>query len=261
MNIGLALSGGGMRGIAHIGTIKALEDNAIYPTHISGSSAGAIVGALYAYGYQWSDIFNFFKEIQILDFKKYAMGKPGFLDAEKFYPELHTLIKNDNFDALKKKLFVSATDILNGNLKTFDSGQLIRPILGSAAFPGVFSPVNIENAYYIDGGALDNFPIRPLQKECDIIIGSYVNGYDKIDITDLKHSYNVVERAFKLRTVQEDYQKFNDCNLIVAPTELDGYGTFEKKNLQTIFKIGYNATIEALDYKPELKLKLATRPV
>ena len=69
MNLGLVLSGGGMRGAAHIGVIKALEEHGLYPTHIAGTSAGAIVGALYAYGYKWEDILKFFKSINVLDIK------------------------------------------------------------------------------------------------------------------------------------------------------------------------------------------------
>ena len=255
MKIGLVLSGGGVRGVAHIGAIKALEEHGIFPTHISGSSSGAIVGALYAYGYGWKDIYLFFKTIEILNIKKYAFGKPGFIDAEKFYPDFKRFIKKDNFNALKKSLSITATDILNGNLKTFTSGELIKPLLASAAFPGIFAPVKIGESYYIDGGALNNFPVEYLKKECDVIIGVYVNGYQNVTIRDLKHSYSVVERAFKLKSVQEDYAKFKDCDLVVLPKQLDGFGTFEKKYLQKIFRIGYNATKEALDNNPNIELK------
>ena len=119
MNIGLVLSGGGMRGAAHIGVIKALEEAEIFPTHISGTSAGAIVGALYAYGYNWKEILKFYESIQLLDITKYALGKPGFIDAEKFYSEFSTYLKDDNFDALKKVLTITATDVLKGKLKLF----------------------------------------------------------------------------------------------------------------------------------------------
>lgn len=162
-----------MRGAAHIGVIKALEERKIVPTHISGSSAGAIVGALYAYGYDWKTIYKFFKEIQVMNLKNYALGKPGFIDAEKFYPDFRKLILVDDFKTLKKLLIITATDILNGRLKLFSAGELIKPILASAAFPGVFAPVQIGNSYYVDGGALDNFPIDAIKSECDLIIGSY----------------------------------------------------------------------------------------
>ncbi len=258
MTIGLVLSGGGIRGVAHIGAIKALEEYGIYPTHISGVSAGAIVGSLYAYGYNWSEILLFFKNIKIFDISKYALGKPGFIDAEKFYPEFSNLIRKDDFSALQKSLFITATDILNGNLTTFNSGELIKPILASAAFPGVFAPVKIDDSYYIDGGAINNFPVQSLKPDCDMIIGVYVNGYQKITIRDLKHSYNVVERAFKLKSVHEDYTKFKDCDLVILPKQLDNFGTFETKHLKKIFKIGYEATKEALDRNPVIKSKLTS---
>jgi NTE family protein len=246
MNIGLALSGGGMRGVAQIGVIKALEEHGIQPTHVAGSSAGAIVGSLYAYGYNWEEIFDFFKNIQLLNITKYALGKPGIIDAEKFYPEFKAYIKKDNFDALEKVMFITATDILKGKLKIFKSGELIRPILASAAFPGVFAPVKIDDTYYIDGGALNNFPVEQLKPDCDIVIGAYVNGYQDISIDKLKHSYNVVERAFKLKSVQEDHQKFKDCDVIISPKELDNYATFDNSYLDEIFKIGYDAATSLL---------------
>lgn len=246
MNLGLVLSGGGMRGAAHIGAIKALEEHDLYPTHIAGTSAGAIVGAFYAYGYNWEDILTFFKNIQILDIKKYALNKPGFIDTEKFYPDLKNYIKNDDFSFLKKEFSLTATNILNGNLEVFDKGELIKPILASAAVPGIFAPVKIKDSYYIDGGSLNNFPVELLKPTCDKIIGIYVNGFDTIKINDLRHSHNVVERAFKLKSVKEDQQKFNDCDLVISPKELSKYGTFNKKHLQQIFNIGYHATIKAL---------------
>jgi len=242
MKIGLVLSGGGMRGAAHIGAIKALEENGIFPTHIAGSSAGAIVGALYAYGYKWGDMLTFFKGIQLLDIKKYAINKPGFLDAEKFYSNFKAYLKNDDFSFLNKKLIITAANILTGELKTFSSGELIKPILASAAFPGIFAPVKIEDSYYVDGGSLNNFPVELLKEKCDIIIGVYVNGYDTIPFTDLKNTYNVVERAFKLKTVKEDLEKFSACNMIVYPEGLSKFGIFDKKNLDEVFNIGYNST-------------------
>ena len=255
MNIGLVLSGGGSRGVAHIGVIKALEEHQIVPTHITGSSAGAIVGALYAYGYNSEDIFKFFKDIQILNIKKYALGKPGFIDAEKFYDEFKSYLKEDNFNVLQKSLTITTTDILNGTLKTFSSGELIKPLLASAAVPGVFSPVQMEDSYYVDGGVLNNFPIEFLQKHFDTLIGSYANWMDNISIKDLKHSYQVIERAFKIQSVKKDYTKFKYCDLIIAPKALSKFGTFDKKHLDEIFNIGYNTTKEALTNNPLHKLK------
>ncbi|MBJ7882051.1 patatin-like phospholipase family protein [Gelidibacter salicanalis] len=246
MKIGLVLSGGGMRGAAHIGVIRALEEHQIYPTHIAGSSAGAIVGALYAYGYQWNDILAFFKEVQLLGITKYAINKPGFLDAEKFYDEFKVYLKEDDFSVLKKKLYITATNILNGKLKIFEKGELIKPVLASAAFPGLFAPVKIRSSYYIDGGALNNFPLEPLKQKCDIIIGVYVDGFDVLTIKDLKHSHNVVERVFKVKSVLENQHKFEACDLMIRPAALNKFGTFDRKNIYEIYNIGYSATKTAL---------------
>ena len=246
MNIGLVLSGGGMRGAAHIGVIKALEESEVFPTHISGTSAGAIVGGLYAYGYNWKEILKFYEAIQILNITKFALGKPGFIDAEKFYSEFSTYFKKDNFNALKKSLAITATNVLNGKLIIFKKGELIKPILASAAFPGVFSPVQIKNTYYIDGGVHNNFPVETLASSCDTIIGSYVNSYD------------VIERAFKVKSVKDDYTKFDACDLVISPKELSKYGTFNTKYVREIFNIGYESARKELT--PDVILNLKSKP-
>lgn len=246
MKIGLALSGGGSKGLAHVGAIKALEEYGIQPTHVAGSSAGAIVGALYAYGYSWETMMRFFKSVKVLNFTKFALGKPGFLDAEKYYSEFKTYFRKDSFDGLQKELIITATDILNGRIKIFQEGELIKPILASAAFPGVFTPVQIGDDYYVDGGVMDNFPVTYLRETCDVIIGIHVSGYDKLEIKDLKSTYGVVERAFMLKSVQEDYAKFKYCDITIAPQELNKYGTFDRTHLDEIFNIGYTKTKEIL---------------
>jgi NTE family protein len=192
-------------------------------------------------------ICSFFLNIQIFDIKKYAFGKPGFIDTEKFYSDFQSFIKEDDFNTLKKSFSITATDILNGNLKTFNLVEMIKPILASAAFSVVFAPVKIGDSYYIDGEALNNFPVENLISKCDIIIGFHISGYNYLTIKDLKCSYNIIELVFKLKSVQEDYEKFKDCDLVVLPKQLDSYGTFEKKQLQKIFRLGYYTTKEALN--------------
>ncbi|SHI54305.1 patatin-like phospholipase family protein [Algibacter luteus] len=253
MKLGLVLSGGGIRGAAHLGAIKALEEHGISPNYIAGTSAGAIVGALYAYGYKWDDILTFFSKTQIIDLKKFAINKPGFIDAEKFYSSFKTYLKHDDFGSLKKHLKVTAANILNGNLEVFEAGELIKPVIASSAIPGLFSPVKINDNYYVDGGALNNFPVELLKDTCDVIIGVYVNGFVPITINELKYSHNVVERAFKLKQVKEDQLKFNDCDLVIYPKELSKYGTFDKKHLHEIFAIGYEAAMKVLTNNTDFK--------
>ncbi|MEM5565050.1 patatin-like phospholipase family protein [Psychroserpens sp. AS72] len=247
MNTGLVLSGGGARGAAHIGVIKALEEFGISPTHISGTSAGAIIGALYAAGVSWSDMLSFFKTISIFQTTRYARNKPGFINSEKFYDDLKAYLPNDNFEDLKKTLFITAANVIDGSLKVFSKGQLIKPIIASASFPGVFTPTEINGKFYIDGGTLNNFPVEPLQKDCDKIIGVYVNPLKKISIKDLKHSYSVVERAYKIKVASESMLKFPICDLIISPEELINYGTFDMNSVEAIFNLGYIATKKVLE--------------
>jgi len=252
MNTGLVLSGGGFRGLAHIGILKALEEHKITPSHISGTSAGAVVGALYASGLRWNEILNFFKEVDIFSIRNFALNKPGFVDTEKFRDDFAALLKEDSFESLKIPLFITATNILEGSLKVFSSGPLIKPLLASAAFPGMFTPVRINNEHYVDGGVLNNFPVDLIKDQCDQIIGVYVNPFVKKSMKDLKHSYNILERAFQIRAAKSSIEKFKDCDLLISPEDLSHHGTFTVKDMDVVFKLGYKAAKKALEQENDL---------
>src|SRR5690554_3507339 len=251
MKIGLVLSGGGARGAAHIGVLKALDEFGIVPSHISGTSAGAIIGAMYAANIHWDEILNFFKTTSIFQPKRYAFNKPGFLDSDKFYEDLKVHFPKDSFDSLQTPLFITATNVIEGTAKIFSKGQLIKPIIASASFPGVFTPTEINGAYYVDGGILNNFPVDPLKKRCDKIIGVCVNQMNTIKIKDLKYSYTVADRALKIRSASDSIIKFPLCDIVIAPKEVGNYGVFGMNNTEAIFKLGYAAAIEVLENNEE----------
>ena len=246
MKTGLVLSGGGARGIAHIGVIRAMEEYQLTISRIAGTSAGAIVGALYASGLGWKDILAFFKSVQLFSFNNFAWDKPGFVDTEKFYKRFSDVLKEDSFESLHLPLYVTATDLLSGRLKVFSSGELIRPILASAAFPGLFTPVAIGDSYFIDGGTLNNFPAELIRDDCETIYGVYVNPFEKVAIDDLKHSFHILERAFKIRSASDSLTKFDMCELVICPKGLNTFATFSLKDVDTIYNIGYKAALSAL---------------
>jgi NTE family protein len=254
MNIGLVLSGGGVRGIAHIGVIKALEEMDIHPTHIAGTSAGAIVGALYASGIGWEEILDFFKSVEFFSFSNYAMNKPGLVDSTKFYDKLKEFLPYDSFEDLKKPLYITTTNLLEGTLKVFQSGELIWPLLASAAVPGIFTPIKINNQYYIDGGILNNFPVELLKKNCDRIVGVYVNPLGKEKIENLTHSYRILERAYHIKMANESSSKFEECDVLIHPKDIGDYKLFSVKNADAIFQLGYKAAKEALKNTDTLKI-------
>ena len=246
MKTGLVLSGGGFRGVAHIGVIKAMEEYGIRPACVAGTSSGAIIGALYAAGYNHRDIFSFVEGVNIFSIYKYARNKPGFVDTEKFFNDFAEILPEDSFDSLEVPLFVTATNILNGKAKVFHSGKLIRPVLASAAFPGVFSPIKIDDHYYIDGGTLNNFPVDLIKEQCDEIIGVYVNPFQSIGFDELKHSYHVMERAYQIRSASNAISKFGDCDILIKPSGLNKYGTFSLKERRPVMELGYRAAVKEL---------------
>jgi len=246
MNTGLVLSGGGFRGVAHIGAIKALEENDIFPTHISGSSAGAIVGAFYAANYVPEEILEFFKKIPIFHLGRYAFNKAGFIDTDKYYDDFKKYFPKDSFEALQKKLFITTVDLSHGKIRVFDKGELIRPFLASSAFPGIFSPVRMGNCLYADGGILNNFPIEPLKIICEEIIGVYVDPISDKESSNMKNTLSVLERAIKINIMNDSSKKFSECDLLIYPYKLNKYSLFDKNNINEIYSIGYKVTQERI---------------
>lgn len=244
---GLVLSGGGYRGAAHIGVLKAMEERGIVADFISGTSAGAMVGALHAAGYHWSEVLSVFEELEVFSFRNYALNKPGMIDSDKFYEALNKLFPEDRFEALTTPLFVSATDIIEAKTRFFHSRELIRPLLASMAVPGVFSPVEIEGNLLCDGGVTNNFPTEPLLSLADALIGVYVNPLEKITKDKLKTGLAVVQRAYFVIRAVTSQQKFSDCDILVAPSGLNHYGVLSKGDTHASFELGYTEGVKQID--------------
>ncbi|PJA36602.1 MAG: patatin [Candidatus Zambryskibacteria bacterium CG_4_9_14_3_um_filter_42_9] len=170
-----------------------------------------------------------------------ATRKPGIIDSDKFYEVLKEYLPDDDFGALKKKLFVTTTDLIHGRVKTFSEGPLIKPLLASSAVPVVFSPIEIEGILYSDGGALNNFPVEPLAGNSTHIIGVNVHPLKDTKPEDIRSSLRVMERLFHLTIHHHTVQKYHLCNIVVAPQGLAGFSTFERGHFDEIFELGYKA--------------------
>lgn len=245
--IGIVLSGGGVRGVAHIGLLKALHDNGIKPDYIAGASAGAVVGALYAQGYRAEEILDFFKKTPLFAFSYYSAKKPGLLDSDRYRRFFERYFPEDDFAALEKMLFVSATDIVHAKARIFSRGKLIRPLLASAALPPIFTPVEIEDRLYVDGGIMNNFPVEPLLSRCDVIIGSFVNPVKNIEKRHLTNTMRVFQRAYELRFLATSQAKFQHCDFVFAPKSLYKYGLLDTRHIDEIFDIGYQTALTQMD--------------
>jgi NTE family protein len=249
-SIGLVLSGGGSKGLAHAGAIKFLEEKNIRPNLIAGTSAGSIVGALYSWGKTPEEILEFFKSIYLFHWRHLTFKKAGFIDSESFKTNFHAIFKNAVLGDLKIPTLITATDMVRGNLKVFGpETKITDAILASSAFPGVMSPYEIKGKPYSDGGILNHFPTDILQGQCETIIGIYVSPIQIIEAKDLNSIKAVTTRAFDILSANSNVQKFNICDWVIEPKELTLYSTFEtnKLKMDAIFKIGYEAAKESYE--------------
>jgi NTE family protein len=242
MKIGIALSGGGARGVAHLGILKALEEMSIRPAIISGTSAGSIIGALYAYGYSPSEIFDVVSKMKLYKILRPSFNWKGLLTLERTYTFFKSLLPADSFESLKFPLYVCATNLRNGRPAYFSSGELIRPVIASSAIPVIFSPVRIEDEFYIDGGVVNNLPVEPLAGRCDKIIGLHCNPVD--ENFSRENMKNLLERTFILAIGRNVAQRMDLCDIFLEPYELRKFAALEFSRISDIFETGYQYTIQ-----------------
>jgi NTE family protein len=249
-SLGIVLSGGGIRGLAHVGVLEALTEAGIEAAVVSGTSAGAIVGALYAAGYSAEEMLGFFVEKNPFRLSKLALGKPGIFDTDKVVQDVREYFPEDSFAALGRKLFVTATDLVEARRVIFDSGPLIRPLLASSSVPLVFTPTELDGRWLADGGILDNFPVEPLEGRCDVLLGVYASPLKQVERKTLDSTLAISQRAFEIGMHNASRQRFGRCDLVLCPRELSRFGPFDTKAMQECLEIGYRAAGERL---PEIR--------
>ncbi len=234
---GIALSGGGVRGYAHLGVLQALEETGIKPDIISGTSAGSIVGAYIAAGKSPKEVFELIKNRKLIDFVQVKIPKTGLLNLDKLRKSLAEHIKADDLQDLEIPLIVAVSDIVNGKIRYFDRGPLVKLVQASASIPVLFAPVEIDGILYSDGGLFDNLPVNPLRKICRKVIAVNVSPINKTD--KLKNLIQIAARTFHL-SVSSTIQGIDEqCHLLIEPPELDRYEILDASKADEIFRIGY----------------------
>ncbi len=241
-NYGLVFSGGGSKGIAHAGVLQYLQEKNIKPTCIAGSSAGAIVGAMYSFGKKPEEILEFFKSIYFFHWKHFTFKKAGIVDSDSFKHYFQEVFGDVTLGELEIPIHITATDMVKGKLKIFNpETKVVDAILASTAVPGMISPYELNGDLYSDGGILNHFPADLLLGKCESIIGVYVSPLQNMEAKNLNSIKSVTYRALELLTANSSYQKFNYCDFMIEPKELAYFSTFEtnKSKMDMIFKIGY----------------------
>lgn len=272
MKIGLCLGGGGARGFAHIGVLKAMDERGLEPSAISGCSMGGLVGALYAAGVGPDEIrerFLSIEPVRILDQARGGglIGHKGVdRQIEKHLPE--------NFADLKVPLAVTAVDVQEGKLVVLRSGPLLPALRATSALPGLFTPVHHEGLVLIDGGLLNNLPVDvidtlTLDPVVAVDVGAPQNRKlifedNRSFLKKLKDSSLTSQRPLIIELLMKTYDiptaLITDLRLavhrpqvMIRPPLDPNMKVEDYKLLDTAIEIGYQAAAEALDTQwPEL---------
>jgi NTE family protein len=252
--IGICLSGGAALGYAHIGVLQALEENGIYPEVISGSSMGAIIGALYAAGYSPQQMMQISREekmYRISNLLSPSFSIKGFANHKTLRKLLKEMIPQDNFDSLKKEYYLCVSNLTNATWKTVGHGPLLHEyIVASASIPGVFEANVIEGQIYVDGGLFNNLPAQVIRDKCDVLIGVDVLPY--YEKTKIKKTTEVL--GLSIRAVQHLNSKNGRdiCDFLIESPAIEKYSEFSFDEYEAIYKAGYDATIEYIKNNPQL---------
>ena len=246
------MSGGGARGIAHIGVLAALEESGIYPQVIAGSSMGAIIGTFYAAGNSPAEMLEIARKESLFKLFKWKFPRGGMLSLNVLQELLKENIGKDSFSVLKKDLYIAVSNITKAEREFISTGKLYRAVLASAAIPIVFEPQVMNGNTYVDGGLFDDLPVDPLVTRCDRIIASHVN-YNGPE-PELESMRAIAERVYRLAIYQNVKKNFEKCDIVVDPPVLRKHGIFDFKRLDELYEIGYEETRKAI-LTPAGKLK------
>jgi NTE family protein len=241
MKTGLALSGGGARGISHLGVLKALDEFGVQVDYISGTSTGALVGALYSYGISPDEILEVIIKTRFFSSLRPAWTLTGLVTMDGLRDLILKLIPENNFDALKIPVIIAATSLNKGRTEYFTSGELIPAILASCCVPVIFKPVAINGEVYVDGGITDNLPAKAIRDKCGLLIGSHCN-YISNEF-DVKNFRSVIERSLLMAVSGNTVINKNLCNILIEAPELGNISAFDVSRAKALFDIGYQFVI------------------
>lgn len=252
MKIGLALSGGGARGIFHIGVLQALKDNNIHVDVISGTSAGALIGAFYAAGIPPEEILHLANKTSWFNFISPEFPTKGLTSHNYIKSILEKYIPKGRFENLHIPLTVTATNMNKGTLDLFSKGELYSAVLASCSVPLLFKPITINNQTYLDGGILMNLPAKPIRSKCDFLIGSNLIPNANIENEKLNGYTPLMTRVLELSIINNSVKQKALCDLLIETEELSTISKFDFKESNRMFQMAYDRS-EALIKESMLK--------
>jgi len=240
--VGLALSGGGALGYAHIGFLQAMREYKFEVDVVSGTSMGSIIGVLYCAGFTPIEILDIVDKENmntILNVVKLnsSFGK-GLFNHDKLSKVLEKNIPHNDFSKLNIKFYCCVTNFNNATYKFVGSGKFLKEyVIASGTIPVIFEPKLVEGEQYIDGGVMQNLPVEPLIFEkCDIIIG--VDVVTVPNQSEVKGLVNIFSRAMALSIISNTEKWAKKCDYLITPN-LEKYTITDFDKAQELFDIGY----------------------
>lgn len=276
--IGLVLSGGGAKGFAHIGVLKVLEEAGVKIDYIGGTSMGAVIGGLYASGYNASQIDSIFQATNfnellndfiprssknfyekrndelyalVLPFNKLKIGIPEALSKGMYnYNLLSRITRNvrhiRDFNKLPIPFLCIGTNIETGEQVLLNKGNLAQAMIASSAFPSLFSPVEIDGKLLVDGGVINNYPIEEVRKlGAEIIIGVDVQD-DLLDRNQLKDATRILVQITNLQSIERMKKNVKQTDIYIKP-DIKNYGVVSFDKGKEIIRKGEEATFSVYE--------------
>lgn len=253
-NVGIALSGGGTRGVVHIGVLQALEENGIFPSIISGTSAGSIVGAMYAHGYSPAEILSIASERSLIWMFSLRMPNKGFVRHTFLRKMLQKYLPEKSFEELSKPLYIAIANLNSGKIEIRSAGPLHDVIIASCSIPVLYEPILIGDHWYADGGLLMNLPVSPLRSQARLTIGVNLIPRKVLSSDEVNTIAGVASRTFNLAAINTIEPELKFCDVIIEPEAIYQYSRFNFTKIRQMYEIGYN---EALEMMPQIRKCLA----
>jgi len=245
MKIGLVLSGGAVRGLAHVGILKVLDEYNIPIYALSGVSSGAIIASFYANGYSAKEIENIALNTNFLKWFRPSRSFKSLFSLEKLEIFLEKYIKNNKLENSLKKLFITTTNLNEGTYEFWERGNIYKLVRASSSLPFLFEPVEIEGEFHIDGGLMNNLPVEPVKNLCDYVVAIDVNPLSKEK--NLKNIFNITIRSFYLAVRSNVEVRKTMADFFIQPKELIDIGLFDVRKVKETIDIGYKEGIKIVE--------------
>lgn len=216
IKIALALGGGAAKGFAHVGVIKVLEANGIVPDIITGTSAGSVVGSLYAAGYNASQLEKIAAQLDQSNLTDWTLSSHGFIKGEKLQSFINTQVHNRPLEKLARPFGAVATDLDSGQRVVFRLGNTGQAVRASASIPNVFVPVEIQGHRYVDGGLVSPVPVSAAREMgADLVIAVDISARPKSG--KATGFLSMLDQSLNILSVAALAQELKQADVVIRP--------------------------------------------